>query len=96
MIMQIKSLALYFSFPPIAVLACLRVRTLALHFCTGSTYTAKHMDVRERPSHSYCYDFRSRAAPTNTRNGPGMYRLWSKGRNPSPAPAILVRNASWA
>jgi hypothetical protein len=68
-------------------------RRLALHFCIGSTYAAKHKDVRKRPNRSHDYAFRSRAAPTNTSNGTGMYRLWSKGRNPVPAPAILVRNA---
>ena len=29
---------------PIVVLACLRARMLALHFCIGSTYAAKHKD----------------------------------------------------
>ncbi|MGD8940774.1 MAG: hypothetical protein PVJ72_15425, partial [Gammaproteobacteria bacterium] len=85
-----------YSITPIAVQACLRFRRLALHFCIGSTYAAKHKDVRKRPNRSHGYAFRSKAAPTNTSNGTGMYRLWSKGRNPAPAPAILGRNASLA
>jgi hypothetical protein len=34
-----------YSSMPIAVQACLRIRRLALHFCIGSTYAAKHKDV---------------------------------------------------
>jgi hypothetical protein len=78
---------------PIAVQACLCIRRLALHFGTGCTNAAKRMDVREWPKRSYGYAFRSRAASTNTRNGTWTYRLWSEGRNPAPASAILVRNA---
>jgi hypothetical protein len=78
-----------YSIIPIAVQACLCFRRRALHFCIGSTYAAKHKDVRKQPNRSYGYAFRSRAAPTNTSNGTGMYHLWSKGRNPAPAPAIL-------
>jgi hypothetical protein len=78
---------------PIAVQACLRFHRLALHFCIESTYAAKHKNVRKWPNRSHGYAFRSRAAPTNTSNVTGTYRLWSKGRNPAPAPAILVRNA---
>jgi hypothetical protein len=77
-------------------LAGLHIHILALHFCTGSTYAAKHKEVRERSNRSYGYAFRSRAAPTDM-NNPARRTGRTNAAKPMdgrerPTPAILVRN----
>ena len=83
--MQSKPSTHCFNFRPIAILACLRIRMLALHSSHSFGYNftqrihalrpAGQLSAVQNRSRRFC---RSRAAPTNT--------------NPSPSPAILVRN----
>jgi hypothetical protein len=61
-------------------LAGLRVRILALHFCTGSTYAAKHKEVRKRSNRSYGYAFTPGILPSAP-SGPASLRSAVQNRS---------------